>query len=296
MIRVPAGLVAIALSTLAPGIAPAETPPHRIVAGTALGDDALIWALEIDATLSGAGITAGPSNATAEDLRRSREQGADHEASFDLPSALRALHGACCSIRPAGDDVPAWLEWEAACDDAIRIAWGIEDEAALEQALSALLRARPGRELHAGRFAEGARIEAASLAARQQTGSLGVAGLGQSVWLDGRPLGLAPLLVPGIPAGAHRLTCGDHTLDIEVSADTGAAISCPPPPAVTGATALGAHLGAGQAAVVLAAGDADRMDPGTWVFWSNEHVTGLLVGAPGRAAEGLDQVRTLRVR
>jgi len=288
---------ALALILLIPASAAGDVLPQRARAGTVAVEDARIWSAEVDAALPSATAEAPPPDtATDADLRQARAEGAGQEADFDLPSALRAYLRACTGARPNGDAPAAWSTWEAACDDAVRVAWGLEDDAALRQALSALLGARPERDLPAGRFAEGTRVRARDLAAGQQIGALRVQGRGQPVWVDGRPRGLAPLVMPGLPLGQHRVTCGERQADVMVQPGVPIMVDCAIPDQVEGAHTIGMRLHSGQAAVVLAADDAVRMDPGTWVFWSDMQVTGLHVGQPSGCGDGVHQVQALRVR
>ncbi len=212
------------------------------------------------------------------------------EQAFDLEGAATRFLAVC-------EDLPHdWSRWVSACEGAARTAFGLGDTDRVDRALRSLLIHRPGHPMAAGRFPPDVRSRADELRDAMPLATLEVADTVAAVILDGAPLGVAPLLLANLPAGAHRVSCNgwDHTFDA-ASGDV-IALVCPPPAVLD--DPLPYMLASPGSEVTLAdvTSGAHGMESGTWVFYGADGGCAVLVHepttGPGPWLQAVRRVRT----
>lgn len=205
------------------------------------------------------------------------------ERALDLPGALSAYTAACAA--DPGETPSSRDRWQRGCEGAVRMAFGVEDPAALDEALGRLLRRRPDHPFPPETFPPPVAARARHIAERLPRSTLTVDGNPGTVHVDGVPRGQAPLRWSGVPAGEHEIQCAGWSTRISVEAGGTAVLRCPPADDAGDVRAvLVAHAGNGEH-WVLVGEDAGAlpMTPGTWVFHGGETSVGLWVGAVPQA-------------
>ncbi len=211
------------------------------------------------------------------------------EQSFDL-AAARTAFGDVCEGLPTD-----WTAWTVACEGAARTAYGLGDDDALDRALESLLARRPDHELAVGRFPPDVRERADALRATLPNASLEVADSLAEVTLDGVPLGVAPLRLPRLPAGEHRISCNGWSHTFQVGPGGAVALACPAPADLDDPLPYLLATSRGEPTLAEVAEGTHGMDPGTWVFYGAEEGSAVLVHAPATGpGPWLQAVRRVR--
>ncbi len=214
-------------------------------------------------------------------LGEALEEARGYEARFDLTGALYAYRRGCLTAVGAGVENPNWPAWEAACEGAVRAAYGVNDGAALDEVLITLLTHRPGRPFPPEQFPPEVAQRAGELCATLDYGNLRITGAPARVWLDGLPSGSTPLLLTDIPAGRHIVSCGSYDLPLELMAGHSSTVACPLHPDPDSAGELLAQL-RGSTITWALLGDQHGlagMASGVWVFMGGNDPVGIHVGA-----------------
>ncbi len=200
-----------------------------------------------------------------------------HEEAFNLPAARHRYRQGCSLPPPPGAGAPWWDDRLAACEGLVDAAFALEDWETLDEALRALLRARPGHPFPRSRFPPLVISRAAELANSLPAGRVTIEGPQVAIQLDGVLLGLPPLRLPDVPAGSHRISCGDHSRSLEVEANGSVEVRCPTPDTLPASTAITDALASeGPTWFVVGAG-VEGIDPGVWVFQGGADALGLRV-------------------
>lgn len=199
-----------------------------------------------------------------------------HEEVFNLPAAMHRYRQGCEIAPPPGAGESWWTDRLAACEGYADAAFALEDWAGLDQALIALIAARPSRPFPPSRFPPLVIARAAELAGVMPTGTLEIHGPPVPVELDGRAVGLPPLRLTGVPAGRHHLRCGGHSRAVELAEQGATALRCPGPDALGSVGQLPDALDGEPAWLVIDEG-AEGIESGVWVFQGGARAVGLLV-------------------
>lgn len=257
-------LAVAGVSAADPAISLRGSPPPGMWADAAIGS-AGEWATAADPDRSAAALVASLANAR------------DAEEEFDLDSALSFYLETCLAGPP---DCEAAL-WASACADAARVAFGMGDAGAVQQALGILLTVDPGHDLTGARFPPEIARRAAQITSELPRGDIRILGNAIGVSLDGRRVGAAPITIAGLPAGEHRLECNGWQQRIPLRAGETVEVTCPVPSQVS-EIRLGMAQMAGQGLVWMQVPTGDwGMDSGIWVFSTEQGVTGVRVHEPG---------------
>ncbi len=199
------------------------------------------------------------------------------ERDLDLAGALEA-YAAACATQP-GSGAPDWDRWERACEGAARMAYGLEDQPALDEALRRLLCWRPDHPLPAESFPPPVAARAHALAAELPRATLRIEGAAGAVQVDGAVRGQAPLRWAALPAGPHEVQCSGALLRFEAAPGETVRLRCPLPAAPGSARALLSSAADGEIHWVLVGdGAPEGMPAGTWVFHGAEAPVGLWIG------------------
>jgi len=204
-----------------------------------------------------------------------------HEEAFNLPAAMHRYRQGCELLPPAGAGEAWWADRQAACEGYADAAFALEDWTGLDEALSALLAARPDHPFPAARFPPLVIRRATEIRGAMASGELRVVGPPQPVVLDGRLLGVPPLGLAAVPEGRHHLRCGDRRRGVEIDGTTTTEVRCPTPATATTGQGLADVLD--SPAWVQVGGPGEGMEPGLWVFQGGARPVGLRVAAPGAA-------------
>jgi len=212
------------------------------------------------------------------------------EQAFDLAGALAGFLTICEGL------VADWDSWEAACEGAARTAFGLDDEDALDRALRCLLARRPDHDLAAGRFPPDVLHRVAELRTTLSHASLEVADTLAEVELDGIVVGVAPLVLPRLPAGNHQVRCNGWSHTFVAAPGDAVALLCPPPATLDDPLPyLIASLGSGTTLADVESGE-HGMESGTWVFYGAQEACAVLVHepatGPGPWLQAVRRVRT----
>lgn len=196
------------------------------------------------------------------------------EQAFDLDGALTAFDAVCAGL-PTD-----WASWISACEGAARTAYALDDEGALDRALGSLLARRPDHELEQSRFPPDLHSRAETVADQLPTASLEVADSLAEVSLDGLLLGVAPLRLPRLPAGEHRLTCNGWSHTFRAAEGDVVALACPAPAVLDHPLPYLLASQGGDPTLAEVTTGVGGMDPGTWVFYGAEEGSAVLVHEP----------------
>jgi len=259
------GLLALCASSsrAEPALTLLTTPPQDLTA-------------EAAATPTSDWSPPGDSTGRAAALEAALAEARDAEEAFDLTLALDRYLGICL----AGPPDHATAPWVTACADAARVAFGMDDDGSVDQALGALLLVDPGHDLTGARFAPDLAARAARISARQPRGDLRIDGRALEISIDGRQVGAAPLVLADAPAGDHRIGCNGWQRTVYLPADGQVEITCPIPRQAQGVRqGLTALDGRGLVWIQAPAGTSG-MESGLWVFSTDEGVTGVRVHQP----------------
>ena len=230
-----------------------------------------------------------PADGTGDEAHAIAEAAALEQA-FDLEGAVTRFLAVC-------EDLPHdWRSWVAACEGAARTASGLDDPDRVDRALRSLLIRRPDHPMAAGRFPPAVLSRTDELRAALPLATLEVADTVAEVTLDGAPLGVAPLRLADLPAGAHRVSCNGWSHTFDAASGDVIGLVCPLP-AVLG-DPLPFMLANPGSEVTLAdvASGAHGMESGTWVFYGAEGGCAVLVHepatGPGPWLQAVRRVRT----
>ena len=207
-----------------------------------------------------------------------------HEEAFNLPAAMHRYRQGCELTPPPGAGAAWWTDRQASCEGYADAAFALEDWANLDEAIAALLVARPDHPFPPSRFPPLVIGRAEEIGAALSCGELRVSGATLPVELDGQLLGIPPLRMAEVPAGMHQLRCGDRSRPVEIVPEETTELRCPAPPsAATGAAIV--DLLIEPASWIRVDGTQVGMQPRLWVFQGGARAVGLWVAPPGHAAQ-----------
>jgi len=214
-------------------------------------------------------------------LGEALDEAKDHESRFDLAGALYAYRRGCLTAIAADTDNPDWASWEAVCEGAVRAAFGLGEQVALDEVLTALLTHRPGRSFPPETFPPRVAERADELTATLGIGFLRISGAPATVSLDGVPRGCTPLLLTDVPAGRHVVSCGPDAMTLELPDGGSQTVVCPIHPDPQTAAELLDQLRGSHITWALLGDEHGLagMASGVWVFMGGSDPVGIHVGA-----------------
>ena len=262
-----------------------------------VGDPPTEQVAALAASLGIAAQTPAPDAAEGGWLTTFLAEAGLHEEAFNLPAALHRYRQGCSMSPPMGSGTAWWGDRIAACEGAVLAAQALEDWEALDDTLRAILTLRPAHRFPPARFPPLVAARAGELGSALATGTLIVDGHAGTVLVDGVARGLAPLRLPVVPMGRHRVACGGDEFDVELTGEAPGSARCPAPREVAGPGELAAVLDPTETTWVVAGATDDGMDPGIWVFQGGERPVGLLARRPASIDQMLRWERAVgRVR